>query len=388
MYITSKHFTVDRTVRPTTVGSVVDQLFAGTLEIETPIEYVPIEPIRTIRTKTVWSLTPTTDTVNPTTFAVAMRNIIDIAARHPNPETEYIHFRIPKKTHGFRQIDAPKEELSKDLKEISNILTYKLKMLSHDSAWAYIKGRDVVGAIQEHANNGSHWFLKLDLHDFFGSCNADFIKEQLFNLYPFALYENNPTVIRAVDEMIRIATLNGGLPQGTPLSPILTNLIMISIDYHINKAIYNLTKDESIYKQKYIYTRYADDILISAKHSFEYEKVIAKIQDILNDTPLTINEEKTRYASNSGRNWNLGVMYNKDNKITVGYKRKNRIKVSVYNFMTNRENWSVDDVQYLLGQLSWLHNVEPDYYESLMTYFRNKYHKDIKQELIYILKNS
>ena len=81
-------------------------------------------------------------------------------------------------------------------------------------------------------------------------------------------------------------------------------------------------------------------------------------------------------------------MYNKDNKITVGYKRKNRIKVSVHNFMTNRENWSVDDVQYLLGQLSWLHNVEPDYYESLMTYFRNKYNKDIKQELINILKNN
>ena len=135
-----------------------------------------------------------------------------------------------------------------------------------------------------------------------------------------------------------------------------------------------MTKDESIYRQKYIYTRYADDILTSAKHSFEYEKVIAKIQEILNDTPLTINEEKTRYASNSGRNWNLGVMYNKDNKITVGHKQKNHIKVSVHNFITNRADWSIDDVQYLLGQLSWLKNVEPDYYGSLMTYFRNKYH--------------
>ena len=381
MYITTK-------LKPEGVSNLIDELFE-IANIE-DIDYVITDNnplIRTVTHKvTEQQLTTQHTTLEKVLMFCAM--VDTVCAKHPHPETEYNQFRIPKRTHGFRTINAPEPQLKEDMKKIANALENYLDIQSHDSAWAYIKGRDVVKAMTEHTANESRWFLKLDLHDFFGSCNPEFIVERLSMLYPFALYLSNEKVKTALNKLAKFATLNNGLPQGTPLSPILTNLIMISIDYHINKAIYNLTKDESIYKQKYIYTRYADDILISAKHSFEYEKVIAKIQEILNDTPLTINEEKTRYASNSGRNWNLGVMYNKDNKITVGYKRKNHIKVSVHNFMTNRENWSVDDVQYLLGQLSWLHNVEPDYYESLMTYFRNKYHKDIKQELIYILKNS
>ena len=66
-------------------------------------------------------------------------------------------------------------------------------------------------------------------------------------------------------------------------------------------------------KQKYIYTRYADDIIISARNKFDYRIILKALNKLFKDTPLSINKEKTRFGSNAGRNWNLGVMCNKDN---------------------------------------------------------------------------
>ena len=294
--------------------------------------------------------------------------------------TYYKEFKIPKKTHGFRTINAPNDELKKDLKDIANILIKDFKALSHDCAWAYTSGRDVVGAMKEHVNNKSKWYLKIDLHDFFGSCNPDFIKQQLNKLYTFNFLGSDDII----DEIIKVATLNNGLPQGTPLSPLLTNLIMVEYDYKIIKEIYNATQN-NLFKQKYIYTRYADDIIISAKNKFDYKIIVELLKELFKDTPLTINEEKTRFGSSAGRNWNLGIMCNKEDKITVGYKRKQELKAAVNNYM-HSEEWELTDLRWLLGQFSWLHNVEPEYYTGINNYFEKKYEVNIVNKLIKDIK--
>ena len=38
-------------------------------------------------------------------------------------------------------------------------------------------------------------------------------------------------------QLADFVTLNGGLPQGTPISPVLTNMIMVGYDYRINRTI-------------------------------------------------------------------------------------------------------------------------------------------------------
>lgn len=77
----------------------------------------------------------------------------------------YSQFKIPKRTHGYRTITAPDLNLKIKQKMVSKLLTGYLGMLAHDSAWAYVPGRDIVNAMRQHTNNQSRWYLKLDLHD-------------------------------------------------------------------------------------------------------------------------------------------------------------------------------------------------------------------------------
>lgn len=373
------YITVKDTANLPTVGrnDFIDNLFSG-IEIDTlPAITYTEEPL--IRTKTYKVDEVQTDIISEDRFRLAMEHIMQ-TIKDIQPVEHYKEFKIPKKTHGFRTINAPDDILKPKMAKVAKILSDELQILAHDSAWAYVKGRDVITAMKEHQKNNSRWFLKLDLKDFFGSCSVDFIVQQLEKIYPFAVYPSTmPEVIA------NFATLNGGLPQGTPLSPMLTNLIMVEIDYKINRLIYDLTQEAGLFKQHYVYTRYADDIIISAKNNFKYDIIIEAIDNLLEDTPLTINREKVRYGSSSGRNWNLGIMYNKDNELTIGYREKQKLKVTIYNYIHDGL-WPLEDLRWLLGKLNWLHNVQPDYFEGLMNYYKNKYNVDIIKNIISDIK--
>jgi hypothetical protein len=298
----------------------------------------------------------------------------------------YYEFKIPKKSGGLRTIDAPNDELKTTMTEVTNMLRNKFKLNTHDSAFAYVKNRSVVDAVKEHNKNDSRWFLKIDLHNFFGSCNKEFIINQLSQIYPFAQQANTQETHSMLERLAEFATLNDGLPQGTPLSPVLTNWLMIPYDYKINLLLNNLVKQNKILKQRYIYTRYADDIIISAKEKFNYNIVVEHIKNLFMNSPLELNETKTRFGSNAGRNWNLGIMLNKDNKLTVGHKRKRYIKDNVYYFIKFKETWDKEQCRWLLGNLAWLQNVEPDYYNGLLNYYYNKFNINVVKELQKIIK--
>ena len=395
MYITVKDIPGSRTkeeqIRIATNNmNLIDKLFAGVLDETEDVEPILDTPTTTlVRTKT-YIMDPDNRSYNKITreqmlfFKQTINNLWD---KHKDIiENEYITFQIPKKTHGFRTINAPKDELKEDQRKAADLLTDYLSVLPHDSAWAYIRNRDVIGAMKEHVANESRWYLKIDLHDFFGSCSTEFVTKQLLKIYPFCYY-NQPAIQEAVNNLVKLGILNGSLPQGTPLSPVLTNLVMVEYDYKINKLLYQLTKDANLMKQKYVYTRYADDIIISARNKFDYNIILDALNELFKDTPLSINEEKTRFGSNAGRNWNLGVMCNKDNNITVGYRRKQEIKAATHNYMKDPDAWECKDLQWLLGQYSWIHNVEPEYYKHLIEYFNKKYNCNIIKKITIQIKS-
>lgn len=293
-------------------------------------------------------------------------------------EQLYYAFRIPKHSGGLRTINAPMEHFKTALSEVKHLFESHINCLPHNAAYAYIKQRSTIQAIQQHKNNESNWFLKIDLKDFFPSCTPTLIYSQLLKLYPFACCPEKTQNL--LYKIIDICCLNNGLPQGTPMSPILTNLLMVSYDFDIQNYLIN--KDNF-----FIYTRYADDILISSKIKFKWSEIVDDLKHILQ--PFIIHSEKVRFGSKSGRNWNLGLMLNKDNNITLGFKEKRNLNAMLNNFLQDfKENnpWSKDDTYYLQGKISYLNQIEPDYASYIINKYNQKHNLNYYKVLKTILK--
>ena len=131
-----------------------------------------------------------------------------------------------------------------------------------------------------------------------------------------------------------------------------------------------------------MYTRYADDFLISCKYDFDYKKVQQYMLEVLErfGAPFSLNTKKTRYGSASGKNWNLGLMLNADNQITVGYKRKKEFQKMLYGYVTSARNenrWAREEVQHLQGLYSYYHMVEPEVFDRIITFFNSKYNVNV-----------
>lgn len=298
------------------------------------------------------------------------------ALRAQERSTLYETFHIPKKSGGLRRIDAPKPELMNALRNLKTIFEEDFHALYHTSAFAYVKNRCTVDAVKRHQKNNSKWFGKLDLHDFFGSTTLDYVIKMFSMVFPFSEIVKFPNGEAELRKALDLAFLNGGLPQGTPLSPLITNVMMIPVDYKIANAFRDFDK------QRFIYTRYADDFIISSKVDFDVHRVEKLVVDTLHEfgAPFTINESKTRYGSSAGRNWNLGVMLNKDNEITVGHKKKRQFQSMLYNYITDKRkgiSWPREDIQTMQGLHSYYRMVEPETIDAIVKHTNEKMEIDV-----------
>lgn len=292
----------------------------------------------------------------------------------------YKTFYTSKKTGGLRRIDAPRPELMNALRRLKLILENDFSASYHTSAFAYIKSRSTIGAVKKHRDNNSKWFGKFDLSDFFGSTTLDFLIRQLSMIYPFCEVLKLVDGRKELEKALELAFLNGGLPQGTPISPLITNVMMVPIDFSLNKALLDFER------QSHVYTRYADDFIISSKHTFDVSKVESLIVEVLNkyDAPFKINSKKTRYGSSSGANWNLGVMLNKDNNITIGHKAKKRFQNMLHNYGKDKMSgklWEKNDVQTLDGYINYYKMVEQDVIENIISHISRKLNFDIRRSI-------
>lgn len=298
------------------------------------------------------------------------------ALRAQERSTLYETFHIPKKSGGLRRIDAPKPELMNALRNLKTIFEEDFHALYHTAAFAYVKNRCTVDAVKRHQKNNSKWFGKLDLHDFFGSTTLDYVIKMFSMVFPFSEIVKVPNGEAELRKALDLAFLNGGLPQGTPLSPLITNVMMIPVDYKLANAFRDFDK------QRFIYTRYADDFIISSKVDFDVHRVEKLVVDTLHEfgAPFTINESKTRYGSSAGRNWNLGVMLNKDNEITVGHKKKRQFQSMLYNYITDKRkgiSWPREDVQTMQGLHSYYRMVEPETIDAIVKHTNEKMETDV-----------
>ena len=217
-----------------------------------------------------------------------------------NRNSLYYSFKIPKTTGGFRNIDAPHDPLQNQLRRLADFMYDDCGVKYHTSCFSYVKGRSIMDCLQKHQRFESKWYLKTDISGFFPHTTLEFVMRMAEMVFPLSEICKDPEGRKELEKAISLGFKDGGLPQGTCLSPPITCWMYIPIDFEL----FNFFS-----KRDMVYTRYADDMIVSAKQNFPMNMAIGEIKHVLHEfnAPHYLNEEKTRYGSNhgSGDNWNL-----------------------------------------------------------------------------------
>ena len=239
-------------------------------------------------------------------------------------EDKYIEFEIPKKSGDARSIKAPTDKLKQLQRRLADLLNESFdeicsknkqrKSLSH----GFRRNHSIITNARNHKNK-RHVF-NIDLQDFFPSINFGrirgfFIKNNHFNLGP-----------KAATVIAQIACHDNKLPQGSPCSPIISNLIGHLLDIRM----VNLAK-----KTKCTYSRYADDLTFSTnKKNFPEKIAIMKNENDwiagkflikeIEKVGFSLNEKKTSMQYRTSRQMTTGLIVNKKINIKREYYKKAR----------------------------------------------------------------
>lgn len=153
----------------------------------------------------------------------------------------YHEFEVPKRDGRKRTISAPEPELMKVQRLILRRVLGRLK--AHPAAHGFERGKSIVTNAQSHA--GKAVVAKMDVRDFFPSTRQERVE---------TFFRKIGWDSRAAALLTRLCTWKGGLPQGAPTSPRLSNLINYKLDARLD-ALARVSGAA--------YTRYADDITFS-----------------------------------------------------------------------------------------------------------------------------
>jgi RNA-directed DNA polymerase len=210
----------------------------------------------------------------------------------------------PIATRRTRWVWSPCEELKEVQGQIQRLIARRFE--PHPIAHAYARGRGIVSNAQQHV--GKAWVLHLDLVNFFGSIT----QEMVFNALKGLLLDFSHDEIGVIS---RLCCRAGCLPQGSPASPILSNLVCFGMD----EQLWALAQRLGL-----TVTRYSDDIYFSSTSAILPEE-IAKVrgrgasQHVALGLPLKrifdlqgfdVNFTKVRFQDRTGRQWVTGCVVN------------------------------------------------------------------------------
>ena len=236
-----------------------------------------------------------------------------------NPE--YKTFKIPKKSGGLRQIEAP----SMALKRVQKILNYYLQpaysIFRPEFVHGFIiKDEKVADSIGIISNARTHIsksnILTIDLEDFFHSFKAQDVWT-LFSGDPFSFPEP------LANMLTMLTTWYDMLPTGSPTSPVLSNFLTFTLD----KKLSDLTA-----AKKGVYTRYADDMTFSFDSWIPVD-IIQKIKMIILGEGFRLNNKKFRIQSGNRCQMVTGLVVNE--KVNVSRKYIRQVRAILFDWTIN-----------------------------------------------------
>lgn len=242
---------------------------------------------------------------------------------------KYKTFEIEKSSGGTRTIKAPYPELKLLQLRLSILLQNCIDEINNSRrinsaiSHGFRRKHSIITNAVEHRNR--RFVFNTDLNDFFGTINFGRVRGFFITNRNFIL---NPTVATI---LAQIACHNNSLPQGSPSSPVISNLIGHILDIRLAKLAMSCGCT---------YSRYVDDLTFSTNtpnfpikiatlDGGEKPKWVVgeKLEKIINKAGFQINCSKTRMQFDGSRQVVTGLVVNKKVNPTSEYSRTARAMV-------------------------------------------------------------
>lgn len=275
-------------------------------------------------------LAPAASTITVSTLFGVSAEFIGAMTRAP--QRYYRRFTI-RKGKKIRQIEAPKIALKLIQRWIGAHLAQATTL--PDCVFGFVPGKQgVIEAAQMHC--GARWVYSLDLRDFFPSIAASRVMAGL----TARGYSQ-----RAANLIARLCTLEGRLPQGSPASPVLSNLVFLDTD----KVLQGIAATAGVR-----YSRYADDLVFSGQGDVPAD-LVAQIKAALAVQAWEIAPEKEHLAELPARLKVHGLLvHGAKPRLTKGYRNK----IRAYRHLLVGQKVADKDLSRIQGHISYADHVE------------------------------
>ena len=197
------------------------------------------------------------------------------------------------------------------------------------SPWAhgYVNGRSIVTHAREHLE--SQWVVTCDLRDFFGHVTTTTVATTLVD--QLGLSDDH------AQQLAKVCTWRGCLPQGAPTSPILSNAALSHFDLEVADAVL-----------PWRYSRYVDDLAFSsiggADTALGPREVVAIAEAELKRWGFDLAERKTRLMPMGQRQQVTGILV--DGPTTrVPRELRRKVRAGLHN---RKFGWESADLDGLL----------------------------------------
>ncbi len=249
--------------------------------------------------------------VNLETNLVALRKEIISGIYKPCP---LMRVYIEKKSGKKRPLSIPvvRDRIAQTAAAL--VLTPIFDEEFEDCSYAYRAGRSVqkaVWKILEYKSQGYNWVVDADISSYFDEIDHALLLGEVGKLV------SEQPVIDLIEKWTKVEVWDGahkfrlhkGVPQGSPISPVLSNLYLDAFD-------------EALLKKGRRLVRFADDFVILSKSRHAAEKALELTEEVLTGLKLRLNTDKTRITDfDSGFRF-LGVQFIKSLAFRPQYREE------------------------------------------------------------------